>query len=169
LFLQGNGEMSKSARPLVLIATLAMACVSVACASSSSDPASVETGIGVSGSPSGSTPTSPSAASGTAWVLQSMRRPDGSLVPLPAADFTLRFEDGRLAIKADCNLCSGSYSIDGTAVRVGEAMACTRAYCSTEPFATQYTTAIAKARTVLVSERTLTIETSDGTVLVFGR
>ena len=92
-------------------------------------------------------------------------------MPVPDPDrFTIEIApDGRLAVRADCNRCSASYSQSSGALRVGPAMACTRAFCSTTaPFDGQYTAALSDATLVRATATSLEFVSSAG-VLKFAR
>jgi heat shock protein HslJ len=112
-------------------------------------------------------PTSQSAAAVTegVWKLQSFQRVDSTIVPVPDPDrFTIEIApDGRLAVRADCNRCSASYSQSSGALRVGPAMACTRAFCSTTaPFDEQFTAALSDATLVRATATSLEFVSSAG-------
>ena len=89
--------------------------------------------------------TEPSDVLGTTWHLESLQRANGSEVTPPAGTFTIRFaDDGRLEVRADCNVCGGGYTLDGDSVGVG-VLACTRAFCASAPFDTDYVTLVESA------------------------
>jgi heat shock protein HslJ len=75
------------------------------------------------------------------WLLVSLGRPDSSTVPIAdPTRFTLRFdEDGRLSLRADCNLCGGPYRLDGESLSSGP-LACTKVFCATAPLDSQFVT-----------------------------
>ena len=105
------------------------------------------------------------------WRLQSFRRSDSIVVPVPDPDrFTIEVAaDGRLAVRADCNRCSASYSQSGDTLKIGSAMACTKAFCSTTaPFDTQYAAALSDATLVRATGTALEFVSTAG-VLTFGR
>ena len=104
------------------------------------------------------------------WRLQSFLRADSTSVPVPDPDrFTIEVTaDGRVAIRADCNRCSGSYSQSSGPLKVGSLMACTKAFCSTSPFDTQYTAALSDATLVRATDTMLEFSSSAG-VLRFAR
>src|SRR5262249_28019864 len=61
--------------------------------------------------------------------------------------FTASFgADGLVALRADCNRCSGTYSAGGARLTVGP-MACTRAYCSSAPLDTTFASLVQGATT----------------------
>lgn len=99
------------------------------------------------------------------WKLQSMERPGAGLARAPDPErFTLQFdEQGRVFVLTDCNRCSGSYSIGAGTVTVG-AMACTRAFCATAPFDTDYVGVLGGVSAVGVTAATLDLSSSRGTL-----
>jgi heat shock protein HslJ len=75
--------------------------------------------------------TSPSDLSGGTWHLAVME-PEGSpsFVPPDPSRFTVTFEeDGRIGLRADCNVCGGDYTLDDDTLVV-EPLACTLALCA---------------------------------------
>ena len=54
------------------------------------------------------------------------------------ARYTLSFADGRMMTFADCNTCVGEVILSGSTVTVGPVLACTRAACPTQAFASGY-------------------------------
>ena len=62
--------------------------------------------------------------------------------------FTAEFgADGRVALKADCNRCSSTYTAGSRNLKVG-LMACTRAFCTaTAPLDTTFTALVGSAQT----------------------
>lgn len=101
--------------------------------------------------------TGPGAVTGVTWRLQSLQRADASVTAPPAGAFTLRFgEDGRLEVRADCNGCGGTYRLDGRALAVGP-LACTRVFCPSAPFDTEY---------VRLAEAATTAEIADGALVL---
>ena len=59
--------------------------------------------------------TGPSDVVGTVWRLESMQRTGAArFVPDDPSRFTIEFKaDGSLAVRADCNGCGGSYTLNG--------------------------------------------------------
>jgi heat shock protein HslJ len=120
------------------------------------------------------TPTSPSTISGSTsltadalaatWRLQSIQKAGQIEKNAPAgADYTVTFTD-RLSLRADCNLCSSSYTIAGSTLSVANAMACTRAACPTMAFETEYTSLLTGDHTVTTTTTSMTWVSSRGTI-----
>ena len=134
--------------------------VASACSSSPTSP---------SAAPSASTPTSLALQLDGTWTLTSIQpagqpredRPDG-------AAYTVSFADGRLSTRADCNVCSGAYSISGATIVAGPALACTRAACPTMTFESAYTALLSGDSTTAISGNSLTLSSARG-VLTFTR
>lgn len=107
--------------------------------------------------------TSPSAVIGGVWKLQSLEIPGRGLVPIPVpANYTIEFKDGGLvAIKADCNSCSGTYSISGQSMKI-TASACTTAFCGSASLDTAFLAVLNNANTFEASGNDLTINSPQG-------
>ena len=99
------------------------------------------------------------------WKLQWIDRPGTGVVRAQDSDrFTLDFDgQGHVSVQADCNRCTGSYSLGVNQVTVG-AMACTRAFCLTAPFDTDYVGVLSGDSAVVVSGATLELISSRGTL-----
>ena len=107
----------------------------------------VASSVGCSNSPS--TPTSPSSGAGSlaltadqlagTWDLSSIQ-PAGQVAQAAPADatYTLTFADTRLSTRADCNVCSGGFTLSEDTLTAGPALACTRAACPTMAFESTY-------------------------------
>jgi heat shock protein HslJ len=96
----------------------------------------------------GASMTGPSEVVGVTWHLQSLQRAGTVAVSPPAGSFFLLFADeGRVDVRADCNGCGGTYSLTGGRLSVSP-LACTRAFCPSAPFDTQYVQLAEAATTV---------------------
>ena len=104
--------------------------------------------------------------SAAVWTLRSMEIAGVGSVALPAADnFTVSVAaDGRLAVKADCNRCSGGYSASASRIGVG-LLACTRAYCvDTAPVDDQFLSVLQGDSSASIDGASLTLQSSRGTL-----
>ena len=90
----------------------------------------------------------PAELQGT-WRLISLQEPGAPPLSITdPAQFTATFDaEGRLQLKADCNVCSGRYEATETTIAVGAALACTKAYCASAPLDDRYLTLLAAAQT----------------------
>jgi heat shock protein HslJ len=124
-------------------------------------------------------PTSPSAGGGSltlttdqvtgTWVLAAIQRAGQPEQSRPAdATYTLSFADGRLSTRADCNTCSGTFSVSGQTLTAGPALACTRAACPTMAFEAAYVGVLSGDSTVTLTGNTLVLTSARG-VLRFTR
>lgn len=111
--------------------------------------AALAVAIAVSAAACGESVTGPVGdVRGTTWRLESLQRAGAPAVTPPPGTFTLRFaEDGRLEVRADCNGCGSTFELAGSSLSVG-VLACTRAFCPSAPFDTEYVTLVDEATTV---------------------
>jgi heat shock protein HslJ len=122
-----------------------------------------------------STPTSPSAAAGTAgaaltadqltgtWNLVSIQPTDqGVQLTPPGATYTLSFATGRLSTTADCNSCSAAFTLAGRTLTAGPLLACTRAACPTMAFENLYISLLSGESTATVSAGALVLSSDRG-------
>ena len=74
----------------------------------------------------------PSALQGSAWRLRSMEFGGGApFVPADPGQFTMTFEgDGRIGLRADCNQCVCSYTLNRERLMC-QSLVCTLAACAT--------------------------------------
>lgn len=95
-----------------------------------------------------SAPTDEPASMQGQWALVSLAKGSAAATPAPSgATFTATFgTDGRLNLRADCNLCNGGYTAGAGTLAVADALACTRAYCPTAPFDSDYATLVVAAK-----------------------
>jgi heat shock protein HslJ len=129
---------------------------------------------------SAESPTSPSAGGGSlalttdqvsgVWTLAAIQ-PAGQAEQNRPADtpYTLALTaDSRLSTRADCNTCSGAFTISGQILTAGPALACTRAACPTMAFETTYVGILSGDSTVTLTGNTLVLTSARG-VLRFTR
>jgi heat shock protein HslJ len=101
------------------------------------------------------------------WKLETIERAGSPSISVPNPEqYTLRMEDGgRLLIRADCNSCSGTYAMDGSALTISN-LACTTAFCTLSSLDGNYAAALQSVRSVQVSGSLMTI-TGTGFTLRF--
>jgi heat shock protein HslJ len=103
-------------------------------------------------------PSSPSDIIGDTWELLSIQ--EGSAPAITVADrtdYTLRLTDeGRAEIRADCNVCGGPYTIEGTDIDFGT-LVCTRAFCGEDSLDTQFLAGLEDAETFNASNNQLIV------------
>ena len=104
-------------------------------------------------------PTAPSRNEivGVTWRLQTIQRLDQTSVAVPQPErFTMRLgDDGRVTLRADCNMCSGLYQLTGAQLRATE-LACTRAFCGSNSLDAEFLRVFEAA----------SIESADGALIV---
>ncbi|HQZ16479.1 MAG TPA: META domain-containing protein [Vicinamibacteria bacterium] len=107
--------------------------------------------------------TGPTAVTGGVWKLQSLETP-ALFVPVGRPEsYTVEFRDAAvLAVKADCNSCSGTYTISGSSLTIG-ALACTRAFCGEASLDTAFLAVLTNASSFGVTDAELKIFSSKGT------
>jgi heat shock protein HslJ len=124
------------------------------------------------------TPTSPSAVSAPpssaytiaqlegAWTLASIQPADGAKQDRPFnATYTLTFAGGRIQSHADCNSYVGGFSVTASTITIGPNLAGTRAACPTMPFENAYTAMLSGDSAIVVTNSTLALTSSRGTLL----
>ncbi len=112
----------------------------------------------------GSTEIGPSDVVGEIWQLVSLQQSGAppTTVPSPSR-YTLQFgDDGRVAVMADCNACSGTYSMNGSSIDIG-VLACTRAFCGDASLDAEYLSVLDGATSIAVSDSELTLRGANGT------
>jgi heat shock protein HslJ len=97
------------------------------------------------------------------WQLATLTESGQSSVTVAEPQrFTASFgTDGLVALRADCNRCSGSYSADGAKLTVGP-MACTSAYCSTAPLDTTFASLVQESTTWMTANGGLELSSDAG-------
>lgn len=102
---------------------------------------------------------SPSVIIGGAWKLNSIHvtSTNTTTVISRPENYTVTFEEGsRIGIKADCNVCGGTYSQAGEGLSITGTF-CTRAYCGDASHDREFLEALDSATHVRMSDSQLTI------------
>jgi heat shock protein HslJ len=109
----------------------------------------------------------PTALNNVTWKLESIERVGSATITIPNPEqYTLRLEDdGQVQIHADCNSCSGRYTLTGSSLSISP-MACTRAFCSLASFDGNYSAALENVRSVAVTGNQMVV-TGTGFTLRF--
>ena len=106
--------------------------------------------------------TGPSAIQDVVWKLATLRRNSAATVTIAAPDqYTAQFLGVTVAVKADCNACSGGYTLNGAAITIAP-MACTRVACAAGSYDQDYLAVLQGAQTHGVKDDVLTISSSAG-------
>ena len=105
---------------------------------------------------------SPTVIIGGTWKLNSIHvtSTNTTTVISRPENYTVTFEEGsRVGIKADCNVCGGTYSQSGEALSITGTF-CTRAYCGDASHDRAFLEALDSATHVRVSDSQLTISSA---------
>ncbi len=109
--------------------------------------------------------TGPSAVVGGVWKVRIIGTSAGGCVaPSRPENYTVEFgEAGRVSVRADCNVCGGTYSISGASLQFG-ALACTRAFCGPDSNDRQFLEILGGATRLSVRGIELSIDSPVGTL-----
>ena len=110
-------------------------------------------------------PVSPTPIVNVTWKLETVARVGNATITVPNPDqFTVRFEtNNNMSVRADCNQCSGRYTMDGSSISVGN-LACTLIACPTPGLDQLFTTGLQNARTATASGNQLVMTGPDYTL-----
>lgn len=123
-------------------------------------------------SPANAAPPTLSVASnelvGPVWHWQGTRAADGRTIRAEAPDrYTLAFQGGgRVFVRADCNRGSGSYEVNGNAMKMGP-VALTKMGCPPDSQDGVFTTALARATSYSIAGGELALTLADGGAMRF--
>jgi heat shock protein HslJ len=99
------------------------------------------------------------------WNLLSIQPAGQAEQPKPdGVSYALTLADGRLSTRVDCNSCSGAFTLSGSTLSAGPALACTRAACPTMAFENTYTGLLSGDSAVTASGNTLVLSSPRGVV-----
>ena len=95
--------------------------------------------------------------------LQSLTRADSTTVTISdPQQFTLEFLDNnRVAVKADCNRASGSFTVNGATLTIGP-MAVTKAYCGSASLDGEFLSLLGGETVATVSTTSLVLSSARG-------
>ena len=95
--------------------------------------------------------------------LQSLTRADATTVTISdPQQFTLEFLDNnRVAVKADCNRASGSFTVSGATLTIGP-MAVTKAYCGSASLDGEFLSLLGGETVATVSTTSLVLSSARG-------
>jgi heat shock protein HslJ len=110
--------------------------------------------------------TGPSDVVGTVWRLESMERTGSArFVPDDPSRFTVEFKaDGQLGVRADCNVCGASYTLNDGTLTAGP-LVCTLIACP-RPEGEQFAAIIDGTSEVDKDDDELEIESSEGKLVL---
>jgi heat shock protein HslJ len=103
-------------------------------------------------------PFKPSDVTEVTWKLESIERTGIPTIQVPNPEqYTLKLgNDGRLAVRADCNTCSTTYTLDGSTLKVGQ-LACTLIACPVGSLDGAYAGVITGTNSIALSDSHLVL------------
>ena len=111
-------------------------------------------------------PLGPSGIKETTWKLESVERAGSPTIQAPNDRYTLRLNNnGTLSVRADCNQCTATYTLNGSALTIGP-LQCTSISCGVGSIDGTYATLLTGASQVEMTEShlVLVIRNSVGTL-----
>lgn len=97
------------------------------------------------------------------WRLELLQPAgQGAILTPTGATYTLTLADGTATTRADCNTCTGRFTVVGDTLYMATALACTRAACPTQSFEALYTRILAGESIVTVDGPRITLVSSRG-------
>ena len=110
-------------------------------------------------------PTSPSELMGRMWRLVAIEPASGSsTVVIDPSRYWIEFiSDTRISVGADCNTCSGGYTLSGTNVSISP-LACTRAFCGEASLDIVFMQSLTEAKTLTLDSQLLEIRSDARTL-----
>ena len=109
----------------------------------------------------------PSSVKEVTWKLESIERAGNPAIHVPNPEqYTLTFgNDGRVTVRADCNQCTTTYTLDGAALKVAH-LNCTTNFCTLASLDGNYAAALEGDSSIESSNEHLVI-TRGGVTLRF--
>jgi len=142
------------------------------CAGCMSDPGLSSRAGAPSYSPAGAMPPALSSAANDlaipTWHWQRAKLADGADIAAASPDrYTLRFEGGgRVLLRADCNRGSGSYEVNGAAMKLSP-VALTKMACPTGSQDAEFLQALSRVSGYAISDRNLVLTLANGGTMTF--
>ncbi|HET6897621.1 MAG TPA: META domain-containing protein [Vicinamibacteria bacterium] len=107
----------------------------------------------------------PTKLSGTLWKLDSLRTPAGVASTVNPDQYNVQFtETLRVAVRADCNVCTGPYTVASIGITIGP-LACTRQLCAPGSRGNDYVALLESAKLYSVEGDSLILVSDSGTLL----
>src|SRR5690242_13014759 len=113
----------------------------------------------------GDNPLKPSDLKDVTWKLETIERAGSPTITVPNPEqYTLTLgNDGKVSVRADCNTCSGTYTLDGNTLKIGR-LACTLVACSLGSLDGIYTAFLEGSSSVAISDTHLILRSSTTTL-----
>jgi heat shock protein HslJ len=106
-------------------------------------------------------PLGPSDITDVTWKLETIQSAGlGAATPVQVSNpdlYTLKLgNDGRASVRADCNTCTGPYTVDGSTLRMGP-LACTLVGCPAGSVGTTYAQVLGSRSSFQITDSHLVI------------
>ena len=113
-------------------------------------------------------PTSPTPSPvGGVWRIISIQPAMRAVQTAPVgAQYQIGFEDARAFLRVDCNTCTGPFTLNGSTLTIGPALACTRAACATAAYENAVVSLLSGAHETSATLHNLILTSSRGTALL---
>ena len=110
-------------------------------------------------------PFRPSDIKEVTWKLELIEPDRVAPIQIPNPDlYTLTLgNDGRVSVRADCNNCSASYTLDGSRLRIG-ALACTLIGCPSGSLGASYAVNLEGTSSITISDSHLVLRNEIATL-----
>jgi heat shock protein HslJ len=114
------------------------------------------------------TPSSPTPDSvDGVWRIVSIHPASQAVQTAPVGVlYQVEFSNGRVTARVDCNTCNGSFTLNGSKLTIGPALACTRAACPTAAFENAVVSLLAGEHQATATLHNLTLTSTRGTLLL---
>jgi heat shock protein HslJ len=101
------------------------------------------------------------------WSIVSIQPASQAVQTAPAgARYQVGFEDERAFVRVDCNTCTAPFTLNGSALTIGPALACTRAACATASYESAVVTLLGGTHQMSAIAQGLTLSSSRGIVVL---
>jgi heat shock protein HslJ len=110
----------------------------------------------------------PSGITDVTWKLETIQSAAlGAPTPVQVSNpdlYTLKLgNDGRASVRADCNTCTGPYTLDGSTMRMGP-LACTLVGCPAGSLGTTYAQVLESRSSIEITDTHLVIRSEVATL-----
>ena len=113
-------------------------------------------------------PTSPTPSSvDGVWRIISIQPAAQAVQTAPVgAQYQVGFENARVFLRVDCNMCTGPFMLNGSTLTIGPTLACTRAACATASYESAVVNLLSGEHQTAATLHNLTLSSSRGTALL---
>ena len=110
-------------------------------------------------------PFKPSDVKEVTWKLESIERTGTPVLPVPNPEnYTMKLgNDARVSVRADCNQCSSTYTLDGAVLKI-ELFACTLIACGIGSLDSTYISMLQGTSAITLDGSHLILRSTSGTL-----